>query len=128
MENPLFQGPPWLRTGRLVHQGSTLPFGQTNKRGYGESGEREDSLGAISHIKLSQGTFRGNPRESLVPPVSLLVVSLSAAALLVGPNQGVVSRKLLKTVSTQRVRRRLAPAHTLCAACACRKSLAYSCR
>ena len=32
-----------------------------------------DSLGAISHIKLSQGAFRGNPPVSLVPPVSLLV-------------------------------------------------------
>ena len=30
-------------------------------------------LGAISHIKLSQGAFRGNPPVSLVPPVSLLV-------------------------------------------------------
>ena len=32
-----------------------------------------DSLGAISHIKLIQGAFRGNPPISLVPPVSLLV-------------------------------------------------------
>ena len=32
-----------------------------------------DTLGAISHIKLSQGAFNGNPRVSLVPPVSLLV-------------------------------------------------------
>ena len=29
--------------------------------------------GAISHITLSQGAFRGNPPASLVPPVSLLV-------------------------------------------------------
>ena len=46
--------------------------GQTNKWGYGGSGDRGDSLGAISHIKLSQGAFRGNPPVSLVPPVSLL--------------------------------------------------------
>ena len=32
-----------------------------------------DSLGAMSHIKLSQGAFRENPPVSLVPPVSLLV-------------------------------------------------------
>ena len=32
-----------------------------------------DSLGAIFHIKLSQGAFRGNPPVSLVLPVSLLV-------------------------------------------------------
>ena len=32
-----------------------------------------DSLGGISHIKLSQGAFRGNPPVSLVPPVFLLV-------------------------------------------------------
>ena len=32
-----------------------------------------DSLGAISHIKLSQGAFRGNPPGSLLPPVSLQV-------------------------------------------------------
>ena len=32
-----------------------------------------DSIGTISHIKLSQGAFRGNPPLSLVAPVSLLV-------------------------------------------------------
>ena len=32
-----------------------------------------DSLGAISHIKLSQDAFRGNPPVFLLPPVSLLV-------------------------------------------------------
>ena len=49
-----------------------LDIGQTNKRGYGGSGDMGDSLGTISHIKLSQGAFRGNPPVSLVPPVSLL--------------------------------------------------------
>ena len=38
-----------------------------------QAGIRRDSLGAISHIKLSQGAFRGNPPVSLVPPVSLLI-------------------------------------------------------
>ena len=42
--------------------------GIRRERGYGG-----DSLNAISHIKLSQGAFRGNPPVSLVPPVSLLV-------------------------------------------------------
>ena len=52
-------------------------FAYTTRKG--TSGDTEgariwgDSLGAISHIKLSQGAFTGNPPVSLVPPVSLLV-------------------------------------------------------
>ena len=51
------------------------PFTWTNeqagiRRGAGMWG---DSLGANSHIKLSQGARRGNPPISLIPPVSLLV-------------------------------------------------------
>ena len=38
-----------------------------------ERGGLGDSLGAISHIKHSQGAFRGNPPVFLVPPVSLPV-------------------------------------------------------
>ena len=56
-------------------QGDQPKVGQKNKRGYEGSGDRGgDSLGTISHIKLDQGAFRGNPPVSLVPPVSLLVV------------------------------------------------------
>ena len=47
--------------------------GQTNKREYGSGDMGGFQFGAISHIKLSQGAFRGNPPVSLIPPVSLLV-------------------------------------------------------
>ena len=43
-----------------------LKFGHTNQRGYGGAGIWGDSLGAISHIKLSQGAFRGSPPVALV--------------------------------------------------------------
>ena len=47
---------------------------ETNKRGYGGSRDMGGfQLGAISHIKLRQGAFRGDPPISLVPPVSLPV-------------------------------------------------------
>ena len=36
-------------------------------------GTWQASLGAISHVKLSQGAFRANPPVFLVPPASLLV-------------------------------------------------------
>ena len=52
---------------------SPAEIGQTNKRDTEGAGIWGDSLGAISHIKRSQGAFRGDPPVSLVAPVSLIV-------------------------------------------------------
>ena len=56
-------------------QFGTNPKSALDKRSSGNTegaGIWVDSLGAISHITLSQGAFRGNPAVSVVPPVSLL--------------------------------------------------------
>ena len=63
--------------GRQVLQGTPQRRSPTHlgrfwldKRTSGGSGDMGDSLGAISHIKLSQGAFRGNPPIFLVPCIS----------------------------------------------------------
>ena len=55
------------------HQTAVDLIGQTNRRGYGGSGDMGGIPLGPFPIKLSQGVFRGNPPVSLVSPVSLLV-------------------------------------------------------
>ena len=53
----------------VVQPKAVLAFSLDKRTGDTEgAGIWGDSLGAISHIKLSQGAFRGNPPVSLVPP------------------------------------------------------------
>ena len=80
--------------------GTPLCLDNRTSRDTERAGIWGDSLGTISHIKLSLGAFRGNPPVSLVPRVSLLVdfpdMPPEASSRLLLPSlqaTGTVSRK-----------------------------------